>query len=672
MKPWFISCFFAVSCSFVQAQQTDFLTANIDPSIHASSDFFRYANGGWIKKTPIPASESGWGIGNLVQEEIYQRLLQINQKATGEVHPVGSSHQKIGDFWFAAMDTNAINHRGLAEISNELDRINRVETTGDLTDLAASFQKAGIDCLFSGYVVQDDMNSSAMIFRLDQGGIGLPNREYYFRQDARTKQIRKAYLSYLASNFQLLKMSPALSVKLSKEVFDLEKRLAAASRKLEDLRDPYKNYNKYTFPMLADRCNSFYWLEYARKIGIEQSADSIVVGQPEFFDALGKELKNTDIAIWKHYLKIRLLQSYASYLDQATYQVAFNFRKFLTGAAQPRPRWKRVLDAEEHAMGELLGQLFAKAYFNETAKARYSNLVEAIRGAYANRIQHLSWMSDSTKSRALAKLATVTKKVGYPDQWKDFSTLEISRKSYLRNMVNANIFWHYYRIRKLGKPVDRNEWEMTPQTYNAYYNPSNNEIVLPSGIFAVPGMKDEDLDDAFVYGYAGASTIGHEITHGFDDQGRQYDAAGNLKDWWTIEDGIEFNARAKFIIQQFNEFIPVDTLHVNGEATQGENIADLGGLLIGLDAFKKTEQYRSGKRIAGLTPLQRYFLGYAYGWMYQDKKERLATQVLTDVHAPAKERVNGPVVNIAEFYEAFGVKKGDPMYRAEGKRVTIW
>lgn len=281
-------------------------------------------------------------------------------------------------------------------------------------------------------------------------------------------------------------------------------------------------------------------------------------------------------------------------------------------------------------------------------------------------------MSDETKAKALEKLSKVSKKVGYPDKWKDFSSLKIDRKSYLNNKINANIFWHYYQINKLNKPVDRTEWDMTPQTYNAYYNPSNNEIVLPAGIFAVPGVRDEDLDDAFVYGYAAASTIGHEITHGFDDQGRQYDAKGNLSDWWTKKDGDEFKTRAKSIVEQFNEFMPVDAMHVNGEATQGENIADLGGLLLGLDAFKKTAQYKEGKLIGGLTPLQRYFLGYAYGWMYQIKKENLASRLMTDVHAPAKERVNGPVVNVKEFYDAFGVKPGDKMWRDESKRVNIW
>jgi putative endopeptidase len=291
---------------------------------------------------------------------------------------------------------------------------------------------------------------------------------------------------------------------------------------------------------------------------------------------------------------------------------------------------------------------------------------------YADRIKNLSWMSAATKTKALEKLSTITKKVGYPDKWKNFDDLEINDGPLVVNMMNANKFWFNYNIQKLGKPVDRTEWEMTPQTYNAYYNPSNNEIVLPAGIFAVPGLRDEELDDAFVYGYAGASTIGHEITHGFDDQGRQFDAKGNLTDWWTKEDGEEYIKRTKAIIEQYNEFMPVDTLRINGEATQGENIADLGGLILGLEAFKKTTQFKEGKLIGGLTPMQRYFLGYAYGWMYKIKNEALANQLKTDVHAPAKERVNGPMVNLPEFYETFGIKPSEKMYRPMEKRVFIW
>jgi putative endopeptidase len=299
-------------------------------------------------------------------------------------------------------------------------------------------------------------------------------------------------------------------------------------------------------------------------------------------------------------------------------------------------------------------------------------MVEAMRDAYRERISHLTWMSDSTKQRALIKLARINKKVGYPDKWRDFSALVIDRGAFVLNVQRANTWWYNEEVKKLGKPVDRSEWEITPQTYNAYYNASNNEIVIPAAQFMVPGKKDEELDDAFVYGYSAASTIGHEMTHGFDDQGRKYDEAGNLHDWWQPQDSKKYNASAARIIRQFNEFIPVDTIHVNGENTQGENIADLGGLVIGWDAFVKTEAFKKGEKIGGLTPAQRYFLGYAYGWANNQRKEQLASQLLTNEHAPAKERVNGPMANIPEFYEAFGVKPGDKMYRPDSLRVSIW
>lgn len=650
----------------------DFLADNIDKATSPTVDFFQYANGGWIKKTPIPASESGWGIGNMVQEEIYQRILTINKNAAAANAPKGSSTQKIGDFWYAAMDTVAINKAGITPVKNDLAAIDKINDYKALTKAIASLHFAGVGGFFGAYATQDDKNSSAIIFRMDQSGLGLPNREYYFKSDARTLKVREAYKKYVVLTFQQLGMTKAAATTAMNAQYELEKKLATASRKLEDLRDPYANYNKMTFAQLQQQAGNINWAEYAKNIGVNNTTDSIIVGQPEFFKALSTQIKATPLQVWKNYMKFNVIRSYAGYLDNTTYMNAFDYRRSLTGATTPRPRWKRVLDSEEGAMGELLGQLFAKEYFNETAKNRYNNLVEAIREVYAERIKQLSWMSDATKAKALEKLGRISKKVGYPDKWKDFSSLEIDRSSYFKNMVRANIYWHIHNINKLGKPVDRTEWEMTPQTYNAYYNPSNNEIVLPAGIFAVPGMKDEELDDAFVYGYAAASTIGHEITHGFDDQGRQFDADGNLTDWWTKEDGEEFKNRAKAIIDQYSEFNPVDTLHVNGEATQGENIADLGGMLLGLEAFKKTQQYKEGKSIGGLTPLQRYFLGYAYGWMYQEKKERLANQVMTDVHAPAKERVNGPVVSVPEFYDAFGVKPGDKMFRPVEKRVHIW
>ena len=649
----------------------DFLAANIDTTVSPAQDFFMYANGAWIKKTPIPEAEGGWGIGNLVQEEIYARLKKINTDAVQQNAAPGSTTQKIGDFWFSGMDTLTIEKQGLQPLKADLDKINAIQSVNDIIAVAAGFHRKGINVLFGDYVGQDDKNSEVMAYQLGQGGLGMPNRDYYFNTDERTLGVKKAYQAYMNKIFQRLGNDSNTATKIAAAVFQLETGLAKASRKLADLRDPYRNYNKMDLAALNKLSGNCNWTAYLPAIGINK-IDSVIVGQPEFLAALNTELKNTPLTSWKNYLQFHLMRSSADYLDTQNVADFFAYRKVLTGATEPRPRWKKVLDAEERALGEALGQLFVKEYFNEKAKQRYTDLVENIRDAYKERIQQLSWMSDSTKQKAYAKLAGITKKVGYPDKWKDFSALEVDRGPYVLNVQKANQWWHNYMVSKLGKPVDRTEWVMSPQTYNAYYNPSNNEIVLPAGIFAVPGMRDEDLDDAFVYGYAGASTIGHEITHGFDDQGRQYDVKGNLANWWQANDSVQFSKRALAIIKQFNAFNPVDTLHVNGSATQGENIADLGGLLLGLDAYKKTASFKEDKKIGGLTPLQRYFLGYAYGWMYEEKKERLANQVMTDVHAPSKERVNGPMVNIPAFYEAFGVQPGNKMYAADSIRVNIW
>lgn len=665
--------FFIISCNnrAVESSKPDILASNIDSTVSPGEDFFLYANGGWIKKNPIPAEESGWGIGYLVNEEIYNRKRKINEDALKANAKEGSIEQKIADFWYSGMDTAGIEAQGIKPLQPDLDKITAMKTPADIVKLAADFHSMNVNVLFSDGVSQDDKNSEAMAYFLSQGGIGMPNRDYYFNTDERTVNIRKAYKEYMTRIFKQLGANDADAAKLTANVFDLETRLAKASRKLVDLRDPYKNYNKKSVDQLSAMAGNINWKEYMAGIGISK-LDSAIVGQPEFFTALNKELVSTPVEIWKSYFRFHLLKNFSQFLDSASFNSAFEYNKTLSGARQPRPRWKRVLDAEEYAIGEALGQLFVKQYFNETAKKRYSDLVEAIRDAFKERIKNLSWMSDSTKQKAYDKLAKMSKKVGYPDKWKDFSALKIDRGPFVLNMQKARRWWHQYDFNKLGKPVDRTEWDMTPQTYNAYYNPSNNEIVLPAGMFAVPGMKDEELDDAFVYGYAAASTIGHEITHGFDDQGRQYDAKGNLTGWWMPSDSIEFTKRAQVIIKQFNAYNPVDTLHVNGEATQGENIADLGGLLLGLDAFRKTESYKSGKKIGGFTPLQRYFLGYAYSWMYEIRKESLANLVLTDVHSPEKERVNGPVVNIPAFYEAFNIKPTDKMYRPDSLRVRIW
>jgi len=649
----------------------DFLAANIDSTVRPADDFFLYANGGWIKRTPIPDAESHWGLGNLVNEEIYDKLRSINEDARKQQAAAGTITRKIGDFWTSGMDTANIDKLGLQPLQTQLRTVEALASKKDLTKAAADFHLAGVNVFFRDGVGQDDKNSEKMAYGLNQGGLGMPNRDYYFKTDARTAAVRKAYKDYLFVTFRQLGADSTQAMKKTGAILQLETRLANASRKLEDLRDPYKNYNKMDVAALNRLSPAFDWPAYFQQVGATQ-LDSVIVGQPEFFSALSNELNKTPLPDWKDYLCFQLVFRNAAYLDSLTFRHYLDYSKSLSGVKAPKPRWKRVIDAEQQAIGEALGQLFVKEYFSDSAKQRYSALIENVRSAFKDRIAKLSWMSDSTKQQAYVKLAKITKKVGYPDKWKDFSSLTINDGPFVLNMQRARAWWYHYQLQKLGKPVDRSEWEMTPQTYNAYYNPSNNEIVMTAAGFTIPGMKDADLDDAFVYGYAGANWIGHEMTHGFDDQGRLYDDHGNLKNWWQKEDSVQFAHRAQKIIRQFNEFMPVDTLHINGSATQGENIADLGGMLIGLDAFKKTETYKKGEKIGGFTPLQRFFLGYAYGWLAQERKESLARTVMTDVHSPEKERTNGPVVNVPEFYEAFDVKPGDKMYRPDSLRVVIW
>ena len=451
----------------------------------------------------------------------------------------------------------------------------------------------------------------------------------------------------------------------------METKLATVSRKLEDLRDPYKNYNKMAVADLSKMAGNIDWPTYLNNIGVK-TVDSVIVGQPEFFKGLNAVLTATPISDLKNYVKFNLISDLSGVLPDAYGIEAFNFSKLFSGAKARKPRWKRVIQMEEDAMGEMLGQLYVKEFFNETAKKRYTNMVEDIRAALKDRIGKLTWMGDSTKQKAYAKLAAIKSKVGYPDKWKDFSAMEIGKESFAKNYMNSRLWWHNYDYNKLGKPVNRDEWEIYPFFYNVYYNPSNNEIVLPAGIFTVPGYRDEELDDAVVYGYGGASTIGHEITHGFDDEGRQFDAAGNLVSWWTKNDEAAFTKRADVMVQQFNEFEPIKGYHINGKASLGENIADLGGILLGIEAYKKTQQYKDNKNISNLTPMQRYFMGYALGWLSHTREEQLRSRLLTDVHSPAKYRVNGPFVDVDEFYTTFNIKPGDKMYRADSLRVRIW
>ena len=649
----------------------DVLAKNMDTTLLPGEDIFQYANGGWIKNNPIPAEESQWGIGNLVIEENTKRLRTISENAAKENAANGSAAQKIGNFWQAAMDTLKIEAAGTTPLNTYINKIESINDTKSLLSVLAELDQIGVNGPIQFFVAQDAKQSDLNALQLWQTGIGLPEREYYFKSDSSTLNIRTAYVKNITQTLMLIGEDSLIAAKAATDILSLETSLAKAHKKLEDLRDPYANYNKMKFANLAKICPAVNWDNYLIENGIGKS-DSVIVGQPAYYQALNNLLNNSPLATWKNMMRYRLTKRFSEVLPDKFGQLAFDFSKLFSGAKERKPRWKRVIRAEENAMGELLGQLYVKEFFNEKAKQRYEKMVDDVKLAYSERIKKLTWMSDTTKQKALIKLAAVKMKVGYPNKWKDFSSMEIVKESYFQNLVNSTKWWHQYEMNKLGKPVDREEWDMTPQTYNAYYNPSNNEIVLPAGIFTVPGYKDEELDDATVYGYAGASTIGHEITHGFDDEGRQYDEKGNLKSWWTKNDEQEFNKRAAVMINQFNAFEPLPGSHINGKATLGENIADLGGILIALDAFKKTAQFKNNKPIAGLSPMKRYFLGYALGWMGYPTEQSLKNQLMTDVHSPAKYRVNGPFVNVKEFYSAFDIQAKDKIYLADSVRVNIW
>jgi putative endopeptidase len=650
-----------------------YLDGFIDKTVDPRQDFYHYSVGKWLKANPIPAAERAWGIANVVQDETYQRVLAISRDAAADAKsPKGSNAQKIGDFWYSAMDSVTNAKQGFEPLAPEFARISAASDLQTLLAVAAHLQYLGVNAFFNPAISQDEMNSDRMALHFYQGGLGLPDRDYYFDADARAKTLRAEYVTHVAKMFELLGDAPEKAAAGAKTVMTLETELAGASRKLEDLRDPHKNYNAMNLRGIGALTPSVKWGAFLEQGNI-RGVDSVIVGQPEFYQQLEKTLTSRPLADLKTYLRWQLVNTFAAEAGGKFDKQNFHFfGTIMNGTKVQRPRWKRMLDEQEGYLGDALGQLYVQKYFSPATKERYRTLVGEIFAAFADRIRALDWMSAPTKERALKKLSAVMIKVGYPDKWRDYSMFQVDRSSFLANTVRGNEWRSDFYIKKLGKPVDRTEWDMTPQTYNAYYNPSNNEIVLPAAAFILPGIADSLVDDAIVYAYAGGSTIGHEITHGFDDQGRQYDEHGNLKEWWTSGDAKEFTARASKIVSQFNGYVAVDSLHVNGSATQGENIADLGGVQLGWDAFTKTKQYKEGKPLGGLTPAQRYYLGWAISWMTAIRPENIRTHVKTDVHAPSFMRAWAPLTNLPTFYQAFNVKAGDKMYRAEDVRVKIW
>ncbi len=666
----FIVVFLFLCTSFVNSQDY-FLKENIDYSVKPGEDFFMFANGNFIKAHPIPPEEHTYGIFNLVEDSVYvylQRICESAMNTEGLIN--GTNKQKIGDFYRSGLDTNLINSKKLAPLKKYFDKIDGIKNVDDIINVTTELQKYFISPLFSFYVGQDLMNSEKYSVYFSQGGIGLPERDYYFNNDERNKNIRSEYKKHLQKTFSII--NDSRPDKSADVVYKIEYDLAKSSRKLEDLRDDYANYNKMTLKELSKLAPSVNWSKMISDFGLN-NINEIIVGQPEFFKELESVLNKYSIEDWKLYLKWNVVNSTANLLSSDVERLNFDFYgKVMSGTTEQRPRWKSVLDNTNDLLGEILGEEYVNIYFPPEDKVRIVNLVSNMVNAFESRIKKLDWMSESTKLMAIKKLGTMVKKIGYPDVWKDYSTLEITKESYFDNVQNARNWQFRDMVSRYGKPVDRTEWHMTPQTYNAYYNPSNNEIVIPAAILTIPGKKMSEVDDAFLYGFIGASTIGHEMTHGFDDQGRLYDEKGNLKGWWTVDDSTKFVSKSQLMIDQFNGYVVLDSMKVNGKATLGENIADLGGLVIGLEAMLNSEEGKSNKEIDGFNALQRYFLGYAYSWAVYYRPETLARRIMTDVHSPAFLRVNGPYSNIKEFYDAFKIKEGDRLYRSDKVRVEIW
>ena len=668
-----LSALFAISCSQKETHFEDPILTHRDTTVNPGDDFFHYANGNWFKENPIPSTESSNGIFRTIGDTINAQIKNICEKSAANKDAAkGSNEQKIGDFYASGMDTLSIEKAGLKPLAGAFSKIEAITDVSTLMNTIGYLHTIGARPAFSFYVGQDDKISSKNALFFGQGGLGLGNRDYYFNTDAETVKIRTEYVKHIQTILQLTGEDPATAMNVAGTIMKLETDLAKNSRKLEALRDPIKNYNKMTLEQFKSSTPSIAWENVLPELGIKK-ADTVIVGQPEFYKGLDKIVTTYTIADWKTYLKWDVLNTYASYLNNAIEKQNFYFYStIMSGVKEQKPRWKRIVEQTDGSLGELIGQVYVKDYLPKGSKEKLLEIGNNIRDVYAEHIKKLDWMSEETKKKALFKLSKIVMKVGYPDKWKDMSSITINRNTYCANFMAASKWEYDYMIKKYGNPVDRTEWGMYPQTYNAYYNPSNNEICVPACNILVPGFEGRMPDDAILYGIIGGSTFGHEITHGFDDQGSQYDDKGNLKDWWTAEDKAKFTQKTKAIVAQFNKFEAIQGKFINGDATQGENIADLGGVVMGYEAFKKTAQYKNNEKTSNFTPDQRYFLAYAYAWMVHAKDESISRQIMSDVHSPAQFRINGPLMNIPEFYKAFNIKPGDKMYLPENERVVIW
>jgi putative endopeptidase len=643
--------------------------ANFDPSIPVGQDFFEHLNGQWIKANPIPPDQSRWGSFNALHEKNLKELQGILVSLSSIAGP-DEDQRKLRDFYATAMDEAKLQNQGAAPLKDWMDKIAALKTAADLTPLLAEFHSSGIWPLFDFGVGQDAKNSTQYIVEVGQGGLSLPEKNYYLGTDDYTKKIRAQFKEHVARMFKLLGDPQAAAGDEAGVVLEIETKLAEVSRSPVQLRDVEALYNKKTISQLEELSPAIHWGDYFKMVGAGEVND-LVVEEPEFLTRINQMLPTVPMDQWKTYLRWHLLQSTSSYLSDDFADESFEFYgKTLRGQKQIEARWKRAVQTIDRMMGEDLGRLYVRQYFPPEYKQRMGELVGNIIAAYKERIKGADWMGAATKQHALDKLVKVMPKIAYPDRWRDYSALQIGQDSYVANVLAGRKFNFEYHVHKLGKPIDRNDWGMTPPTVNAYYNPRMNEIVFPAGILQPPFFNGK-ADDAVNYGAIGA-VIGHELTHGFDDQGSLFDAEGNMKNWWTPDDKKRFHQKAEALVKQYDACVVEDDLHVNGKLTLGENIADLGGLTIAYNAYQRSLNGKSAPIIDGFTGNQRLFMGFAQVWRGSSRPEALRVSVRTDPHSPVQFRCDVPVSNIQAFYDAFGLKPGDKMFRPPQDRVQIW
>lgn len=648
---------------------TDLLHLNWrDTSVSPAIDFYKYANGNWQEDNPIPADYASWGSFHIVNEKVQNIIHQmlINASKNTKAKP-GSIEQKVGDFYYSGMDVKSIDKLGINPLLPEFTKIKEIKNHEELQNEIVRLHKMGVGVLFNFGSMQDFKDSSSMIGAVIQGGLGLPDRDYYLKKDVKFKQVREAYINHLTKMFELLGDSPETAAKEAKIVMDIETKLAKASMSQIEQRDPHAIYHMKTIVEIDKSTPNFSWSKYLQARG-QGKIKKINFAMPNFFKEMNELLQTISLDEWKIYFRWHLIDTFASYLSQPFVDQNFKMVSTISGAEKLLPRWKRVVNTENAALGFAIGKLYIQKYFSPESKQKVLNILKNIRAVLQEDIKTLSWMSPKTRKAALKKLDLMEERVGYPSKWWDYSTLKIDRGPYVLNVMRANEFLINRDLNKIGKPIDKSEWAMTPQTINAYYDPSMNNLNIPAGILQSP-FFDPDAPAAINYGAIGY-VMGHEMTHGFDDQGAQFDGYGNLKNWWAPSDLSKFKKATQCIADQFSKYVVDGDLHVQGQLVVGEAAADLGGIILAYKAFQRSNEYKNAKTIEGITPDQQFFLGTAHVWAMNIRPQQLRNQVTTDPHPPAVFRVNGSLANIPQFQAAFNIPNNSPMMNAN--RCVIW